>query len=162
VNTLTMWKFDTPAGAEAALRTLERLQTLQLLDVDDASVVVWPVGTRRPCTYQAGPALGAPALSGAFWGLLFALLFLLPLVGVASPGGADGMARVGLSEDFLRCIRERVTAGTSALFLLTDDVVDLIREALAGASGDLVVSTLDREQEAALRDAFAAAETTAD
>ncbi len=44
-------------------------------------MVVWPPGTRRPRTYQAGPAPGPAALSGAFWGLLFGQLFLLPLVG---------------------------------------------------------------------------------
>jgi uncharacterized membrane protein len=159
-----MWKFDTPDGAEAALRTLERLQTQGLLTVDDASVVVWPIGTRRPRTYQAGPAAGAAALSGAFWGLLFGLLFLLPLVGVAfagAAGAAAGLARVGLSDEFLRGIRARVTPGTSALFLLTHDAaVDQIREALAGTHADLLASNLDREQEAALREAFTADEMT--
>jgi uncharacterized membrane protein len=154
VNTLSTWTFDTPDGAEAALRTLDRLQTQQLITVDDASVVVWPIGTRRPCTYQAGPATGTAALSGAFWGMVFGQLFLLPLVGVPLTG-ACGLDRVGLSDDVLRDIRERVVPGTSALFLLTGDaVVDRIRAAITNSHTDLLVSTLGHEQATALREAF--------
>jgi uncharacterized membrane protein len=158
MNTLSIWRFDTPDGAEAALRALERLQNRSLVAIDDASVVAWSPGAHRPRTYQAGTAAGTAALSGAFWGLLFGLLFLLPLTGTATgaaPGVAAGLARVGLPDEFLQQVRDRITAGTSALFLLTREAaVDRIREAFAGPHVELLVSTLDREQEAVLRRAF--------
>jgi uncharacterized membrane protein len=157
VNTLSVWRFDTPDGAEAALRTLERLQNQRRVTVDDASVVAWPTGNDRPRTYQAGTAAGTAALSGAFWGLLFGVVFLLPLAGVTA--GPDGLFRVGLSDEFLRQVRDRITPGTSALFLLTHDAaVDRIRETFADA--EPLISTLDRDQEAALLRAFDADDVT--
>ncbi|MBN9113422.1 MAG: DUF1269 domain-containing protein [Pseudonocardia sp.] len=163
MSTLSIWKFDTPEGAETALRTLERLQAQRLVVVDDASVVSWQEGKRRPKTYQAGSVAGTAALSGAFWGLLFGLLFLLPIAGMAigaAAGAAMGLSRLGLSDEFLQQVRDNVTPGTSALFLLTRDaVVDRIAETFEGTHADLLVTNLGREEEAALRAAFSANET---
>jgi uncharacterized membrane protein len=153
VNTVSIWTFDSPDGAEAALRALERLQVRRLVAVDDVAVVVWRAGARRPDAYQAGTEAGA-VLSGAFWGLLFGLLFLLPLTG-PTPGQAV-LANVGLPDELLAAVRERVTAGTSALFLLTDDGTVLDRLRTAFVHTDPLVHTLDREQEAVLRLAFSA------
>jgi uncharacterized membrane protein len=159
MSTLSIWKFTSPDGAERALRTLSQLQSQRLIVVQDASVVSWPEGRRRPRTWQARDVAGAAALSGAFWGLLFGMLFLLPLVGMAvgaAAGAAAGaLSRVGLSDDFLQRVRDRITPGTSALFLLTsDEVVDRVHEAFAGTHAELLVTNLNREQEAALRTAF--------
>ena len=157
--TLSIWKFTSPDGAEGALRTLVRLQADRLITVQDASVVSWPEGRRKPRTWQARELAGPAALSGAFWGLLFGILFLLPLVGMAI-GAAAGLAagafgRVGLSEEFLQRVHERITPGTSALFLLTSDaVVDRVRDAFAGTHAELLVTNLSKDQEAALRAAF--------
>ncbi len=157
VNTVSIWRFDTSEGAEAALRTLERLQTRRLVTIDDAAVVVWRTGSRRPHGYQVGTAAGTTALSGAFWGLLFGLLFLLPLAGVAE--GDAVFARFGLTDECLAHIRGRITAGSSALFLVSDAAaVDSLCSALDGARADLLVRTLDREHEAALQRAFDADE----
>ena len=155
MDTVSIWRFDTSAGAEVALGLLERLQTRRVVALGDAAVLVWRWGSRRPQGYQVGSVAGTTALSGAFWGLLFGLLFLLPLAGAGAPDGAAVLARVGLTDEFLADVRARVTAGTSALFLLTDGAaVDRIRAALAGPGAALLVSTLDREQAAALRRAF--------
>ena len=157
--TLSVWKFTSPDGAEEALGTLARLQVDRLVVVQDASVVSWPEGRRKPRTWQARDVAGGAMLSGAFWGLLFGILFLLPIVGLAV-GTAAGLAagafaRIGLSEDFLRKIRDRITPGTSALFLLTsDEVVDRIHDAFAGVHAELLTSNLSKDQEAALRAAF--------
>ena len=153
MDTVSIWRFDTSDGAEAALRALERLQTRRLVTLDDAAVVTWSAGAPRPVCYQVGTAAGTAALSGAFWGLLFGLLFLLPLAG--ERGGTAGLTRVGLPEEFLTSARERVTAGTSALFLLTaGDAVDRVRAALPGT--EPLVSGLGRDEAAALARAFAA------
>lgn len=153
MNTVSIWRFDNSDGAEVALRALERLQTQRLVVIDDAAVVVWRPGARRPDAYQVGPESGTATLSGAFWGLLFGLLFLLPLAGVVE--GDAVLARLGLTAEFVARIRARVTAGTSALFVLTDRAaVDRIRRTSAGAPVDLLVGDLDHAQEAALRRAF--------
>jgi uncharacterized membrane protein len=157
--TLSIWKFDAPEGAERALRTLTRLQADRLVTVQDASVVSWAADRRKPRAWQARDVVGPAALSGAFWGLLFGILFLLPLAGLAL-GAAAGIAagsfsHLGLSDAFLQRVRDQVTPGTSALFLLTsDEVVDRIAEAFAGTHAELLVSNLSKAQEAALRHAF--------
>jgi uncharacterized membrane protein len=70
------------------------------------------------------------------------------------------LAGIGLTDEFLADVRSRITAGTSALFLLTDAAaVDSLHEALADSCIDLLVSTLDHEQQAALQRAFDADET---
>lgn len=157
--TLSIWKFTSPDGAEKALGTLARLQGERLIVVQDASVVSWADGKRKPRTWQARDLVGSAALSGAFWGLLFGILFLLPLVGLAV-GAAAGLtagafSRIGMSDDFLDKVRDEITPGTSALFLLTsDEVVDRIHDAFAGVHAELLVTNLSKDQEAALRHAF--------
>jgi uncharacterized membrane protein len=157
MNTLSSWRFTTPEGAETALRTLERLQHRRRVVVEDAAVVVWPTGARRPRSYQVGTAAGTAALAGAFWGLLVGVVFLLPLAADAT-GATDpaaGLSRVGLPDEFLRQLRDRITPGTSALFLLSRrGELDPLREAFADTHADLLTSDLDREQDAALRRAF--------
>ena len=66
------------------------------------------------------------------------------------------MADVGIDDKFINGVKQRVTPGTSALFLLTSDaVVDRVKEVFAGTSAELIASNLSAEQEAKLREAFA-------
>lgn len=160
MNTVSIWRFDTSGGAEAALRTLERLQTRRLVTIDDVAVVVWRTGSRRPHGYQVGTAAGTTALSGAFWGLLFGLLLLLPLAGATEGSTGSGvLARIGLTDEFLAEVRARITPGTSALFLFSDaTAIDSIRAAFADTRADLLIGALDQKHEAALQRAFDADE----
>ena len=50
MSSMTVWKFPTPYGADAALEKLNALQTQQLITVQDAAVVSWGRGrgSRRP------------------------------------------------------------------------------------------------------------------
>ena len=161
MTTLSAWAFDTPEGARSALHSVERLQWRRTVVVQDASVVSWPEGSRRPESYQVGDVAGAAALAGAFWGLLFGLLFLLPLTGPdpgADPGLATRLSRIGLPEPFLQQVRAQVVPGTSALFLLVpDDATDRLAEALAGAGATELSTRLTPDQDASLRRAFDAA-----
>ena len=161
MTTLSTWAFDTPEGAQAALRTVERLQWRRSIVVQDASVVAWPAGSRRPESWQVGDVAGSAALSGAFWGLLFGLLFLLPLSG-PEPGGepdaAARLSRIGLPDPFLQQVRALVVPGTSALFLLLPDaVVDRVAESLAGDGATELSTRLTPDQDASLRRGFDAA-----
>ena len=93
--TLTVWKFDTPDGADAAEATLERLAKQELIKIHDAATVSWAVGRKKPKTRQLNSLTGAGALGGAFWGLLFGLIFFVPLLGMAvgaAAGALGGLA----------------------------------------------------------------------
>jgi uncharacterized membrane protein len=58
---------------------------------------------------------------------------------------------------FIKKTREKVTEGTSALFLMTSDAVqDKVIAQLKGREFELIASNLTGEQEEQLRAAFAA------
>ena len=62
----------------------------------------------------------------------------------------------GITDDFVNTVRDQVTPGTSALFLLSSDaVMDKVRAAFAnGPHGELIHTNLTNEEEAKLRAAF--------
>jgi uncharacterized membrane protein len=159
VATLTVWKFDTPDGADKAEATLERLQKESLITIADAAIVSWPSNKKAPKTRQLNSLTGAGALGGAFWGLLFGLLFFVPILGMAI-GAATGalggaLADVGIDDDFISSLRTKIEPGTSALFVLTTDaVIDKVQEAFAETNPHLIHSNLSGEQEAKLREVF--------
>jgi uncharacterized membrane protein len=158
--TLTVWKFPSANGADDAIRTLEQLQSEELIKVLDGAVVSWPADKKKPRTRQLHNLAGAGALGGAFWGLLFGLIFFVPLFGLAigAAAGALGgsLTDVGIDDNFIKRVREQVTPGTSALFALTADaVLDRVREAFAGHKAELLETNLSGEEEAKLREVFA-------
>lgn len=158
--TLSVLKFETADGADKALETVKELQTQNLIQLHDAAIVTWPVGTRRPKTHQLVSMAGAGALSGAFWGMLFGLIFFVPFLGMAvgAAMGAmfSGFRDYGISEGFVKDIRAKITQGTSALFLLTSNAVqDKVIEAFKQLPRfELVSTNLSKEEEQKLRDAF--------
>jgi uncharacterized membrane protein len=158
--TLTAWVFPGVGDADQAIAKLQALQSQQLINIQDAAVVTWEAGKKKPKTRQLNNLTGAGALGGAFWGMLFGLIFFVPLLGLAvgaAMGAATGsMADVGIDDSFINGVKQRVTPGTSGLFLLTSDaVIDRVKEAFAGGHAELIASNLSTEQEAKLREVFA-------
>lgn len=158
--TLTVWKFPTDSGADDAVVTLRDLAGQQLIQVHDAATVSWAEGAKKPRTRQLHDLAGAGALGGAFWGLLFGLIFFVPLLGAAigaATGAISGSLRdVGIDDGFIKRVRDQVTPGTSALFLLSSDAVtDRVRAAFTGQHPELLFTNLSRDQEDALRGVFA-------
>jgi uncharacterized membrane protein len=157
--TLTVWKFGTPDGAEVALGKLQQLQTQQLIQVQDAAIVSWADGAKKPKTREMRDTTAAGALGGGFWGLLFGLIFFVPILGLAI-GAASGalfgsLSDVGISKDFIGTVRDKVTPGTSALFLLSSDaVIDRVKSAFEGTDIELISTNLSADQETKLREAF--------
>ena len=163
-TTLTVWKYGTPTGAEEALGILEQLQKEQLIEIHDAAVVSWPPDRKKPKTRDLSNLAGPGALGGAFWGLLFGLIFFVPLLGMAVGAAMGGLAGsltdVGIDDEFITTVREQVTPGTSALFLMTSGaVMDRVLDRFEGHERpELIQTNLSEADEAALREAFA--ETT--
>jgi uncharacterized membrane protein len=160
MQSLTALKFSTAEGAEQALGTLRMLQQQQLITIMDAAVVKWPNGKKGPDTNQAYGTVGSGALGGAFWGLLFGLIFFIPIIGlvVGTAAGALGgaFADYGIDDDFIKRVRAQVTEGTSALFLLAQDVVtERVVDAIKPLNPEVIASNLTAEQEAKLRELFA-------
>src|SRR5687768_6320237 len=125
--TLTVWKFNSTEGADVLEKSLERLQRQELVQIVDAAVVTWKEGDKQPKTRQLTNVAAAGALGGAFWGMLFGLLFFVPLLGLAvgaAMGAITGaMTDVGIDDKMIKELREKITPGTSALFLMTSKAV---------------------------------------
>jgi len=159
--TFSVWKFDSADGAQNSLATLESLQRQELIRIHDAALVTWPSGSKKPKTKQLHDMKSSGALGGAFWGMLFGLIFFVPLLGLAIGAATGALAGsfsdVGIDDGFIRQVRDDVTPGTSALFLLTSDaVIDKVKDEFTGSAGrvELIHTNLSDEQEAALRHAF--------
>lgn len=159
--TITVLKFETPEGASEMLELVKGLAKQQLITLQDAAVVTWENGKKKPKTKQMTSLPGMGALDGAFWGMLFGLIFFVPFFGMAV-GAAMGalsakFADYGIDDQFIKSVRDQVTEGTSALFLMTSDaVMDKVTPAIKdrGLQFELIASNLSHEQEAELRSAF--------
>jgi uncharacterized membrane protein len=134
--TLTIWRFGSPDEAQHAARRVQSLSRNQLIVIHDAAVVWWPPDRKRPKLRQLSDLKGRGALSGAFWGML---------------------SDVGIDDDLIQRIREQLTPGTSALFLLTSGaVIEKIQDVFTGEERpDLLFTNLSPDHEEALREFFA-------
>jgi len=157
--TLSVLKFDTAEGAGQLEQTLLAAQKQQLIVIQDAAIVTWPKGKKSPKTQQLHSLTGQGATMGAFWGMLFGLIFFVPFFGLAvgaAMGALSGkFADYGIDDNFIKQTREKVTEGTSALFLLTSGaVMDKLAELVKGQKFEIVSTSLSKEQEDALRAAL--------
>jgi uncharacterized membrane protein len=159
--TITSFKFDTADGAEQMLDLVKELSKQQLITLQDAAIVTWPQGKKKPKTRQLESLTGAGALSGAFWGMLFGLIFFVPFFGMAigaAMGALTGkFSDYGIDDDFIKSVGQQVTEGTSALFLMTSDaVMDKVSDAVKakGWNFELLSTNLSNEQEEQLREDF--------
>lgn len=154
--TLTAWKFNTPQGADSALKKLENLHSEMVINLHDATVVRWEAGQPKPKTHEMHDTTASGALGGASWGMLVGLIFSMPFLGLAS-GAASGallgsMRDAGISDVFIREIREKVTPGTSALFVQTSGApYDTVAAAFRDTEAELIRTSMSDGQEATLR-----------
>lgn len=167
MTTLTVFRFETEGGAAQAVSLIEKLQTQSLIQLHDAAIVTWPIGSKKPKTTHLSHMTGLGAMDGAFWGMLLGMIFFVPLFGMAV-GAAMGALSAkfrdyGINDDFIKSIRERVTVGTSAVFLLTSGAVrdKVVDAAKSLPRFELITSNLSGDQEAALRAAFSSELTAA-
>jgi uncharacterized membrane protein len=156
MSTLTVWKFDSSEGAESAALTLRNPPSNERESVHDAARVSWALGASKPMTRPMDELASDEALGEHLFGLLFALIFYSPLLG-AAVGSARGpclgsLADVGIDDTFVNRVRDTVTSGTSAIFVLgSDAAVDQVREALrVDPPVHVLVTRLSRRQAGAL------------
>ena len=66
--TLSVLKFNDPDGADRVMIALQGMQEREMITLEDAAVVSWPQGNKKPKTRQLHSTAGAGAGWGAFWG----------------------------------------------------------------------------------------------
>lgn len=161
MTTITGFKFDSADGAGKMVDLLQDLSRQQLITLEDAATVTWPKGNKKPKTKHLGDTTGAGALGGAFWGMLFGLIFFIPFFGLAVGAAMGALAghfsNYGIDKDFIKEAQDKVTEGTSAVFLMTSDAVtDKVTDAVknSGLKFELFYTNLSNDQEAQLRQDF--------
>jgi uncharacterized membrane protein len=158
--TLAAWRFDNAEGAEHATKTLRGLTDQGLVTVEDAALVRWDNGARRPMTEQLNTVVGMGAFGDVFWGMLLGILFYLPLlgaaVGAANSAVSESLAYVGVDDSFVNRVRDEIHPGTSALFVIAaDQAIDPVNDAfLVLHRPALLLTRLAPEHEAAVRVVF--------
>jgi uncharacterized membrane protein len=153
--------YDDQHKAEEMRLKLLKLQSEYLLELEDAVVAVKkPDGKIKLHQAVNLPAMGA--LQGGFWGTLIGCLFFMPLFGMAA-GAASGaisgaLSDVGINDEFMKQVSEKLTPGSSALFVLLRKVTaDKVLEALEGTGGTVIQTSLSHEKEEKLQEALSAA-----
>jgi uncharacterized membrane protein len=162
MSDLIVLVFDSEGGAMQLRDKLLSLQKQQIIELADAAVVVRGQDGKAKVK-QLHSLVGAGALGGAFWGMLIGLLFFMPWLGLAAGalGGALGgkFTDVGVDDKFIKEVGNSIQPGNSALFLLVVKATqDKLADELKGTKAKVLQTSLSNEQEAKLRDLFAADE----
>jgi uncharacterized membrane protein len=156
MTTLTVWKFPTPFGADTGELRLKALRDQGAIVIHDAAVVVWRPEDKEPKVREFKHKRGSHALGGTFWGTLVGSVVLMPVAG-AVVGAATGelvgkLRKSGIDEAFVRRLREQLTPGTSALFVLSSDAdMDRVKDAFHDQHAELIWTDLSPEQADELR-----------
>jgi uncharacterized membrane protein len=155
---LIVFAFDNEKGALEARDALIRMQKRQLIELEDAAVVVRPL-EGKPKVKQVTSLTGAGALGGAFWGMLIGLLFFAPwlglAIGAATGALAGGLTDIGVDDKFIKEVGNTIEPGHSALFILVRKVTpDKVVEELKKFNPTVLQTSLTEEDEAKLRDTF--------
>ncbi|HUV27648.1 MAG TPA: DUF1269 domain-containing protein [Anaerolineales bacterium] len=82
---------------------------------------------------------------------------LISLAGIGALNGAFGasLADLGIDDNFIKQTKDKVTEGTSALFLLTSDATtDKVAEQMKKLDFEIISTSLSQEEENQLKAAF--------
>jgi uncharacterized membrane protein len=155
MSTLIAIAYPDADTAERVRGELVQATKEHIVELQDAVVVVHqPDGKIK--LNQAMSTTGAGAAGGALWGGLIGLLFLAPLFGMAvgaATGALAGKASdVGVNDDFMKQLGAKLAPGGAALIALgRSDAPDKVLERLRPYGGDIIQTSLDKEEEDRLR-----------
>jgi uncharacterized membrane protein len=147
--------------AAEVLATLKRLQHEYLLDLEDA-VVVTKDAQGKIKLHQSVNLTAVGAATGAFWGTLVGMLFLIPLGGLAIGAAAGALSGAlsdyGIDDSFIRSLSEQMPPGSSAIFMLVrKSTTDKVEPELAKFGGKILYTSVSKEAEAKFQEMLDAA-----
>ena len=164
MHKLIVVAYDSEFKAEEVRLDFLKMQKSYLVALEDA-VVVEKKPDGKIKLHQMYNLTARGAVGGGFWGVLIGLIFMNPLLGLVVGAGAGAVAGalsdVGINDDFMKQLAEKLTPGTSALFVLVDaDLTDKVLDELRGTGGTVLQSSLSHENEAKLQAALDDARAT--
>jgi len=164
MNDLLVIAFPSEEKAEEVRQKLFTMQKEYLIELGDAVVAVKNAdGAIKLNQLFSTTALGG--VSGAFWGALIGLIFMMPLAGAAIGAGAGAVSGAltdfGIDDKFMKDVAAAVPPGGAALFLLVRKMTtDKVLEGLKGVGGVVLRTSFDKSKDDAIRAALAAQPAT--
>jgi uncharacterized membrane protein len=158
--TLVAIGYPDQATAEEARATVERLESELIIQADQVAAINRDSeGKYHVHTTHGGASAGGGAVWGGFWGLLFGLLFFIPFAGWAMGAGLGAlfghMGEKGIDKAFQEQVRDSLKPGTSALFMVIEQVTpDKAVAALEQYGGTVIKTSLSEEDTKKLQDAL--------
>ena len=144
---------DNRDDAERLFDLAGDLAKQELLQLEDAAYA-YRDDRGKVRIHQAVSLTGAGAASGALWGTLIGLIFLMPVAGLAIGAGtgalAGKLADVGINDDTIKQIGGQLEQGRAAVFLLARSAtVDRVIDAIKPFNPTVIQTNLtkDREEE---------------
>jgi uncharacterized membrane protein len=165
MSDLVVFAFKNDTGAQEMAEAVKGLQKQELIKLEDAAIVVRRQDGKAKVK-QAQSLVGAGALGGAFWGMLIGLLFWMPWLGLAigalSGAVAGHFSDIGIDDKFIKDVGNTIEPGQSALFLLIAEwTEDRVLDELDAFDAEVLRTSLSKEDEEKLKEAFAAHEIEA-
>src|SRR5215212_3465686 len=150
--------YDDETTAAAAAEEVGVLARELVIEPDAVAVIVRGTDGKYKVTTSHHP-VGAGASYGMFWGLLFGVLFFVPVFGMAVGAGLGALMgkveKSGINKQFIAQVREMLTPGTSALFIVVEKVTpDKAVEAMSKFGGTVLKSSLSKDAEEELQEAL--------
>jgi uncharacterized membrane protein len=158
VSNLVAIAYPDEATAGEVAQTLLELQKEHSIELEDLVVAIRKDDGKIKLKQSFSPA-ATGAAGGALWGGLIGLIFLMPLLGAAI-GGATGAATgaltdVGVDDDFMKQLGEKLQPGGAALFVLVrHSTPDKVLPRVSQFGGDVIHSSLSEHAEETLQEAL--------
>jgi uncharacterized membrane protein len=155
MSTLVAIAYPDRETAEKVRTELIAATKEHVVQLEDA-VVVEHRADGKIKLHQAVSTTATGAAGGAVWGGLIGLIFLAPLVGMAI-GAASGavagkVSDVGVDDNFLKQLAEKLEPGAAALIALgRSDAPEKLLERLRPYGGHVIQTSLDTEAEERVR-----------
>ncbi len=149
--TLVAIGYPDQGTAEQARDTVAKLEADLVVQADQVASISRDLeGKYHVHTSHGGSSAGAGAWWGGFWGFLFGLLFFIPFAGLALGAGMGALfghlGEKGIDKAFQQQVRDYLKPGTSALFMVIEQVTpDKAIEALKQYGGTVIRTSLSEE-----------------
>jgi uncharacterized membrane protein len=158
--TLVAIGYPDQTTAEDARQTVQGLEADLIIQADQVAAISRDAdGKYHVTTTHGGASAGGGAAWGGFWGLLFGMLFFVPFAGLALGAGMGALfghlGEKGIDKAFQQQVRDHLQPGTSALFLVIEQVTpDKAVAALDQYGGTVIKTSLSDEDTAKLQKAL--------
>jgi uncharacterized membrane protein len=160
VATLLAIGYPDQGTAEQAMETVRQLEGELIIQAEQVAAISRDMeGKYHVHTQHGGASAAGGAWWGGFWGLLFGLLFFIPFAGLAIGAGMGALfghfGEKGIDKAFQQQVRDYVKPGTSALFMVIDQVTpDKAVAAMQQYGGTVIKTSLSDEDTKKLQDAL--------